>query len=97
MNKVLTDEEAVKLRMPIAINMKSGDKVYGRYWFYNLAEKRNKELRKELKHFWIDSGGCSMSWTTPICCELANLTSEEEALEWERENLDIKTRRENEQ
>lgn len=96
MNKVLTDEEAIKLRMPVTIDMESGNAVYGRYWLHGLAEKRDKELKKELKHFWIESGGCSMSWTTPICCELANMTSEEEALEWERENFDIKARREKE-
>jgi hypothetical protein len=94
MDKVLTDEKAVKLRMPITIDMKSGDTAYGQFWFYGLAEKRDEELKKELKHFWIQSGGCSMSWTTPMCCELANSTSEEEALEWKRENLDLEPRRE---
>ncbi|MFA5868431.1 MAG: hypothetical protein WC941_01850 [Candidatus Bathyarchaeia archaeon] len=75
------------MRLPLQIDMESGDTYYGRFWCYGLAEKRDEELDKEQKHFWILSGGCSMSWMTPICCELANMTSEEEALEWERENF----------
>ena len=89
LNNVLNIEEAIKMGMPIAIETKSGNTFFGRFWFYSLAEKRDEELKKELQHFWILSGGCSMSWITPICCELANMTSEEEVREWERENFNL--------
>jgi len=80
------------MRMPIQIDMKSGEAWFGRFWFSSLAEKRDVILRKELKHFWIQSGGCSMSWMTPICCELANATRDEEQIEWEiREFRDLKS------
>jgi len=91
-NKILSTEVALKMRMPIQIDMKSGEAWFGRFWFSSLAEKRDVILRKELKHFWIQSGGCSMSWMTPICCELANATRDEEQIEWEiREFRDLKS------
>ena len=69
------------------IDMKSGQVFFGRFWCYSLAEVRDEVLVNELKHFWILSGGCSMSWMTPICCEMANCTSMDEASEWEKENF----------
>lgn len=73
--------------MPLQINTKSGEVFFGRFWCYSLAEVRDEVLTEELEHFWILSGGCSMSWMTPICCEMANCTSDEEALKWEKENF----------
>lgn len=86
-NKTLNIESALKMRMPIQIDMKNREAFFGRFWSYQLAEVRDEVLANELKHFWILSGGCSMSWMTPICCEMANCTSMCEALEWEKENL----------
>lgn len=86
-NKTLSVESALKMRMPIQINTKSGGVFFGRFWCYSLAEVRDEVLEKELKHFWIQSGGCSMSWMTPICCEMANCTSLDEAVKWEKMNF----------
>lgn len=85
MNRVLDVKGALEMRMPIHIDMRSGRISFGRFWFYSLAELRDRVLKEELKHFWIPSGGCSMFWVTPICCELANVSSPEEQLTWELE------------
>lgn len=87
-NKTLSVESALKMRMPLQIDTRSGEVFFGRFWCYSLAEARDKGLDKELRHFWIPSGGCSMSWMTPICCEMANCTSDDEAIEWEKENFE---------
>jgi len=88
-NQTFSDVDAVvKMRMPLHIDMKSGETHSGRFWMYSLAEKRDQVMEKEQEHFWIMSGGCSMSWTTPICCELGNNSSDDEALEWELTNFD---------
>ena len=73
-NKALSVEEALKRRMPIQMDMQSGETFFGRFWCYSLAEERDKVSKQELEHLWFLSGGCSMSWMTPICCELANAT-----------------------
>jgi len=86
LNNILTADSAFRLRMPVHIDMRSGKKLIGRFWFYGLAEKRDMQSNKELRHFWIDSGA-HMQHRIPICCELANITSEKEATSWERENL----------
>ena len=86
-NKSLCAETALKMRMPIQIDTKSGRISFGRFWCFSLAEVRDKAWNEKLKHFWIQSGGCSMSWMTPICCELANCTSDEEQIEWEIQNF----------
>lgn len=88
-SNVFDKPESLKRGMAILINMETGESfIDPRIWFYSLAERRDKESKKKLKHFWVRSGGCSMSWTTPICCEIANATSEEEALEWENKHFD---------
>ena len=90
-NMVYTTEDAIRMRQPVHINMETGESWFGRFWFFSLAEKRDNSLKQELEHFWILSGGCSMSWNTPICCEMANYTSDDEALNWEiQEFNDIK-------
>jgi hypothetical protein len=86
-NKTLSVKSALKMRMPLQIDTKNGEVFFGRFWCYSLAEARDDALHKDLKHFWILSGGCSMSWMTPICCEMADCTSDDEALEWEKENF----------
>lgn len=86
-NKTLSVESALKMRMPVQIDTKSGEVFLGRFWCYLLAEARDEVLDEKLRHLWILSGGCSMSWMTPICCEMANCTSDDEALEWEIENF----------
>ena len=92
LNKCFDIESALKMEMPIQIDMRKGTTFFGRFWFFSLADERNKILQKELTHFWIQSGACSMSFTTPICCELANATSALEQLEWEiQEFRDLKS------
>jgi hypothetical protein len=86
LNNIFNVEEAIKMRMPVHIDIESGNTLFGRFWCYSLAEKRDEEQKKETQHFWIESGGC-MHYMTPICCELANISSEEEAREWEQENF----------
>ena len=86
-NKYLPPEAVLEMGMPMQIDMKSGKVSYGRFWCYSLAEVRDKVLGKELKHFWIQSGGCSISYMTSICCEMANSTSDEEQVEWELHNF----------
>jgi len=86
-NKRLTTEAALKMRMPVHIDMKSGETHFGRFWMYSLAENRDQVMKEALEHYWILSGGCSMSWTTPICCELANVTSDSEAIEFEMQKF----------
>jgi len=91
-NRTLSVESALKMRMPVQIDTRSGEVFFGRFWCYSLAEARDEVLDEELRHFWILSGGCSMSWMTPICCEMANCTSDREALEWETKNFtDLKS------
>lgn len=88
-NQTFSDVDAVvKIRMPLHIDIKFGETHFGRFWMYSLAEKRDQVMEKEQEHFWILSGGHSMSWTTPICCELGNISSDDEALEWELTNFD---------
>jgi len=82
-NKALDVKTGLKMNMPVQIDMKSGETSFGRFWFFSLAKVRDKVSRKELKHLWVQSGGCSMSWATPICCELANSSSNEEQIAWE--------------
>jgi len=86
-NKTLTLESVLKMRLPVHIDRENESTSFGRFWAYSLAEIREKVLNKKLQHFWILSGGCNMSWMTSICCELANCTSDIEALEWEKENF----------
>lgn len=86
-NKVLNLEDALKKRMPVQVDTASGRAVFGRFWCCSVAEQKDKVLNEALEHFWFLSGGCGMSWTTPICCELASATSSEEQLEWEKENF----------
>lgn len=86
-NKAWNTETALKMRMPIQIDMRSGETFLGRFCC-SLAEERDKVSNEEVEHLWILSGGCSMSWMTPICCELANVTSDLEQLEWEIEEFD---------
>ena len=91
-NKILTVETALKMGMPIQIDMENREKFFGRFWCYSLAEARAKVLKKELKHFWIQSGLCSIHYMTPICCELANFSSGKEQIEWEMEEfVDLKS------
>jgi hypothetical protein len=86
-NKALSVEEALKRRMPVQIDMRNGGAFFGRFWCYSLAEERDKVSKEALEHLWILSGGCSMSWMTPICCELANATDTVEQISWEIENF----------
>jgi|GEM_PF-4521212 len=83
LNKNLTPEKALELGFPIHINVKNGEIFVGRLWFYELAKLRDKALMKKLKHFWILSGGCSKTWITPICCEMATFSSDLEQVKWE--------------
>ena len=86
-NKALSLEAALKQRLPVQIDLESGNSYFGRFWFYEMAEQRDKALSEQLEHFWFPSGGCSMSWTTPICCELANATDPMEQIQWEKSNF----------
>ena len=57
------------------------DEKFGIHSFfgYSLAEMRDRIIGKELKHLWVKHtlGLC------PLCCEQANMTSDEEALKLE--------------
>ena len=86
-NKALSVEEALKRRLPVQIDLASGSSHFGRFWCFEMAEQRDQVLDDQLEHFWFLSGGCSMSWMTPICCELANATDFMEQIQWEKGNF----------
>jgi hypothetical protein len=77
----------LKQRLPVQIDLANENISFGRFLCYDMAEQRNQVLDEPLEHFWFVSGGCSMSWTTPICCELGNVTDAIEQIRWEKRNF----------
>jgi len=84
-------EAALKLGSRVFIDMKSGETSIRGFECYELARIRDKVFGQDLEHYWIQSGACSISFRTAICCEHANATSYEESIEWEMQEFDLKS------
>jgi hypothetical protein len=84
-------EAALKLGGRICIETKTGDTTISAFNMYLLASIRDEVFGSPLEHYWIQSGACSISFRTAICCESGNSSSDEESVEWEiREFRDLR-------